>query len=54
MFAVAETRNAFGIVCGVEFGVAGLGAAVVGIRKRAQWIASWIAFVVGVHFVPLA
>lgn len=54
VFADAGTRRAFGIVCGVEFGLAGVGAAVLGVRKRPQWIAPWIAFVVGAHFVPLA
>lgn len=54
VFAVAGTARRFGIVCGVEFGLAGLGAAVLGVRKRPEWIAPWIAFVVGVHFVPLA
>ena len=52
--AAPEARRAFGITCGVEFGLAGLGAAVLGITKRPQWIAPWIALVVGVHFVPLA
>ncbi|MCO1658261.1 hypothetical protein [Pseudonocardia humida] len=49
-----QARLAFGIVCGVEFGAAALGAAVLGLTKRPKWIASWIAFVVGAHFVPLA
>jgi hypothetical protein len=49
-----QARQAFGIVSGVEFGAAGLGAAALALTKRPQWIASWIAFVVGVHFVPLA
>ncbi|MBW0117383.1 DUF7010 family protein [Pseudonocardia abyssalis] len=54
VFAVAQTRRAFGVVCGIEFGLAGLGAAVFGVRRRPRWIAPWIAFVVGAHFVPLA
>ena len=52
--AAPGARRAFGIACGVEFGLAGLGAAVLGITKRPWWIAPWIALVVGVHFVPLA
>jgi len=47
-------RRAFGIVCGVEFAAAGLGALALGLTKRPKWTASWVAFVVGVHFVPLA
>lgn len=54
VFAVAGTPRVFGIVCGIEFGLAGVGAAVLGARKRPEWIAPWVAFVVGVHFVPLA
>jgi len=54
VFADPQVRRAFGIVCGVEFGSAGLGAAALALTKRAKWTASWIAFVVGAHFVPLA
>lgn len=49
-----EVRRAFGVVCGVEFAAAGLGALALALTKRPKWTASWIAFVVGVHFVPLA
>jgi hypothetical protein len=52
--AAQDARRAFGITCGVEFGLAGLGAGVLGTTKRPQWIAPWVALVVGVHFVPLA
>ncbi|HZG90450.1 MAG TPA: hypothetical protein VEZ42_09580 [Pseudonocardia sp.] len=52
--ATAEARRTFGIVCGIEFGLAGLGAGLLGFAGRPQWIATWIAFVVGVHFIPLA
>lgn len=54
VLADADTRRTFGIVCGIEFGLAGLGSAALAITKRSQWISCWIAFVVGVHFVPLA
>jgi hypothetical protein len=54
VMAAAETRRIFGIVCGIEFGLAGLGATLLGVAKRPQWIATWIAFVVGIHFIPLA
>jgi hypothetical protein len=52
--AAGEARRTFGIVCGIEFGLAGLGAGLLGAWKRPQWIATWIAFVVGIHFIPLA
>jgi len=54
VFADQSVRRTFGIVCGIEFGSAGLGGAILGLTRRARWIAPWIAFVVGVHFVPLA
>ena len=55
-FALAATsaRRAFGITCGIEFGLAGIGAAILGVTRRSHWIAPWIALVVGAHFVPLA
>ncbi|KUL23434.1 hypothetical protein [Actinoplanes awajinensis] len=49
-----DTGRVFGIVVGVEFAVAGIGAAVLGVRRRAAWIPVWIAFVVGVHLFPVA
>ena len=52
--ADAEARRLFGIVAGIEFGLAGIGAAFLGLTGRSRWIPVWIAFVVGVHFVPLA
>ena len=54
MLADADTRRTFGIICGIEFGLAGLGAAALGITRRSPWIPCWIAFVVGLLFVPLA
>ncbi|WP_026929952.1 hypothetical protein [Glycomyces tenuis] len=44
----------FGIVVGVEFAAAGLGAGLLAWRKRAELISAWIAFVVGVHLFPVA
>ncbi len=52
--AAAGAGRTFGIVCGIEFGLAGLGAGLLGVAARPQWIATWIAFVVGIHFIPLA
>lgn len=54
VFEEQAARRAFGIVCGIEFGLCGLGAAVLAISKRPHLIAPWILFVVGVHFIPLA
>ncbi|GAA2127468.1 hypothetical protein [Glycomyces algeriensis] len=48
------TGRSFGIIVGVEFAAAGLGAALLAWRKHADAIAAWIAFVVGVHLFPVA
>jgi hypothetical protein len=48
------TGRAFGIVVGIEFGAAALGAAVLAVRRRRELIQVWIAFVVGVHLFPVA
>jgi hypothetical protein len=50
----AETGPQFGVIVGIEFAAAGLGAAFLAIRKKAHLMSAWIAFVVGVHFFPLA
>ncbi|MEV0646390.1 hypothetical protein AB0I28_14100 [Phytomonospora sp. NPDC050363] len=50
----AESGPRFGIIVGVEFAIAGIGAAVLAVRKKSEYTAPWIAFVVGVHFIPLA
>jgi hypothetical protein len=44
----------YGIIVGVEFGVAALGAAVIGLAGNATYLAPWICLVVGVHFAPMA
>lgn len=44
----------YGIIVGIEFAAAAIGAAVLGLRRRQDLIAPWICFVVGVHFIPLA
>jgi hypothetical protein len=49
-----DTSIAFGIVVGIEVALAGLGAAVLALRRRAALIPAWIALVVGLHFFPLA
>jgi hypothetical protein len=49
-----ETSKTFGIVVGIEFALAGIGAAVLGVRGRKEFIPVWIALVVGVHLFPVA
>jgi hypothetical protein len=44
----------YGIIVGVEFGVAAAGAAGIAAWGRSPYIAPWICLVVGVHFVPMA
>ncbi|MEU5873608.1 hypothetical protein AB0A73_18880 [Glycomyces sp. NPDC047369] len=50
----ASVGPAFGIVVGIEFAAAGLGAAFLAIRGKAHLMSAWIAFVVGVHLFPVA
>jgi hypothetical protein len=52
--AVPGAQRRFGIICGIEFGLAGLGALVFALTKRLKWTAPWVALIVGVHFAPLA
>jgi hypothetical protein len=47
-------RRRYGIVVGLEFGLLGAGAAVLGVTGLYQWAPVWICFGVGVHFFPLA
>ncbi|MBB5868819.1 hypothetical protein F4553_002198 [Allocatelliglobosispora scoriae] len=44
----------FGIIVGIEFALAGLGAAVLGLTGRRDYVPVWIALVVGVHLFPVA
>lgn len=55
--AVLRDRAAYkryGIIVGIEFGLAGAGAAILGATGRAEYIPVWICAVVGVHFFALA
>src|SRR5688572_14214791 len=49
-----DTSKIFGIVVGIEFAAAALGAAVLRARGRKEVIPVWIALVVGVHLFPVA
>ena len=48
-----EAGRRYGIVVGIEFGLAGVGAAVLGIMGYADYIPVWVCAVVGVHFFAL-
>ncbi|MEH0973373.1 hypothetical protein V6U77_19825 [Micromonospora sp. CPCC 205546] len=50
----AETSRAFGVVVGIEFGAAALGAGLLALRRRRDLIPVWVALVVGVHLFPVA
>ena len=47
-------RRRYSIIVGLEFGLLGAGAAVLGVTGHYQWVPVWICFGVGVHFFPLA
>jgi hypothetical protein len=47
-------RRRYGIIVGLEFGLLGAGAAVLGIIGLYQWSPVLICFGVGAHFFPLA
>jgi hypothetical protein len=49
-----DTSRNFGIIVGIEFGLAGLGAIILALRKKKEFIPPWVAFVVGVHLFPVA
>lgn len=49
----SRTGPLFGIIVGVEFAIAGIGAGVLARLGRADYIPAWIALVVGLHFIPL-
>ncbi|TQJ20781.1 hypothetical protein FBZ33_0984 [Micromonospora sp. A202] len=50
----ADTSPTFGIVVGIEFGAAAVGAGLLALLKRRELIAPWVALVVGVHLFPVA
>lgn len=49
-----ETGRTFGLVVGLEFLIAGIGAGVLAAMRKGHRIAPWVALVVGAHFFPLA
>lgn len=48
-----EDSKRYGIVVGIEFTLAGIGAALLGASGHADWIPVWILAVVAIHFFPL-
>ncbi|AHH98037.1 hypothetical protein [Kutzneria albida] len=46
--------RAYLIILGIEFGVAALGAVLLVIRRKPEYLAPWICLVVGIHFYPMA
>jgi hypothetical protein len=44
----------YGVIVGVEFGLAGLGAGVLAVLGQGDYIPVWVCAVVGVHLLPLA
>ena len=49
-----QSGRAFGLIAGIEFAAAGIGAGVLTALGKANLIAPWVALVVGVHLLPLA
>lgn len=49
-----EAYITFGVIVATECLFAGVGAALLAKKKKPAYIPAWIAFVVGVHFLPLA
>ena len=54
VMADPAVRRRYSVIVGVEFGLLGAGAAVLGATGQYRWIPVWICFGVGVHFFPLA
>lgn len=49
-----HTSPRFGIVVGIEFAVAGIGAFVLAKKGRSDLVPPWVALVVGLHLFPVA
>jgi hypothetical protein len=47
-------RRRYNIIVLIEFGLAGLGAVLLGVLGGSDWIPVWICAVVGIHFYPLS
>ena len=49
-----QARRRYALTVGVEFALAGAGAAVLAVAGQGDFIPAWVCAVVGVHFFPLA
>lgn len=49
-----QARRRYGVAVGVEFSLAGVGAAVLAVAGQGDFIPVWVCAVVGVHCFPLA
>ena len=49
-----QARRRYGLAVGVEFTLAGVGAAILAVAGQIDFIPVWVCAVVGVHFFPLA
>jgi hypothetical protein len=54
VMADPRARRRYSIIVGLEFGLLGVGAAVLGATGQYRWVPVWICAGVGVHFFPLA
>lgn len=52
--ALEGQYEVFGFLVAAEFLLAGAGSGYLVYRRKARWIAWWVALVVGAHFIPLA
>jgi hypothetical protein len=54
VMADPKARRRYSIIVGLEFGLLGVGAAILGATGQYRWTPVWICAGVGVHFFPLA
>jgi hypothetical protein len=54
VMADPRARRRYSIIVGLEFGLLGVGAAILGATGQYRWVPVWICAGVGVHFFPLA
>lgn len=50
----SETGPIFGLIVAVEVALSGIGAAVLHRRRQGRLVPVWVAFIVGLHLLPLA
>jgi hypothetical protein len=54
VMADPRARRRYSVIVGLEFGLLGVGAAILGVTGQYRWVSVWICAGVGVHFFPLA